>query len=88
MQIFLISLISTAATILYWIIIINFILQFFVPPYHPIRETLDRFIRPMLDPIRRLVPSTGGLDFSPMILIFLVILGERLLVSLIQVIFP
>lgn len=82
MQFFLIYLINMAATIIYWIVLINFILQFFLPPYHETREMFNRLIRPMLDPIRRLVPSTGGLDFSPMILLILVYLIKNLLVNL------
>ena len=82
MQNFIVFFISTAATIIYWIILINFILQFFLPPYHPTREALGRIIQPMLDPIRRLVPPTGGLDFSPMILLFLVYLVRNLLITM------
>lgn len=29
---------------------------------------LDQVFTPLLDPIRRLLPSTGGLDFSPLLL--------------------
>ena len=82
MQNFVIYLISTAATIIYWIILINFILQFFLPPYHQAREILDRIVQPMLAPIRRLVPPTGGLDFSPMILLILVYLVRNLLITI------
>ena len=39
---------------------------------------LNAILDPLLNPIRRVMPNTGGVDFSPMILIF----GLRLLVQL------
>jgi len=36
----------------------------------------------LLTPIRRLMPSTGMLDFSPMVLIILVQLVARLLIGI------
>lgn len=65
--------------LLSWLVIANVILSYFMSPYHPIRETIDRFVDPMLAPIRQLLPSTGGLDFSPLILIILLqLLGSFL----------
>jgi len=52
-----------------WIVIANSLLSFFLPPYHPVREALERIVGPFLNPIRSLMPSAGGLDFSPLILI-------------------
>ncbi len=40
---------------------------------------VDRIVDPLLEPIRRVVPSVGGIDFSPMILIFILILIDRAL---------
>jgi YggT family protein len=40
---------------------------------------VDRIVDPLLEPIRRVVPSVGGVDFSPMILIFILILIDRAL---------
>ena len=58
------------------------ILSFFMSPYHPIREALDRLVNPLLAPIRRLVPAVGGLDFSPLILIILIQFIARAVVSI------
>ena len=38
---------------------------------HPVVEILDTFTEPLLKPIRELMPDTGGIDFSPIVLIFL-----------------
>lgn len=58
------------------------ILSFFMSPYHPIREALDRLVNPLLAPIRRLVPAVSGLDFSPLILIILIQFIARAIVSI------
>ena len=57
--------------LLSWLVIAHVILSYFMSSHHPIRETIDRFVNPMLAPIRQLLPFTGGLDFSPLILIIL-----------------
>jgi len=66
-----------------WVVIASVLLSYFLDPYHPIRQALDRLVDPFLTPIRRLMPtSMGGLDFSPMILILLVWLFSRVIVSI------
>lgn len=52
-----------------WVVIASSLLSFFLPPSHPVREALSRVVDPFLNPIRNLLPSAGGLDFSPLILI-------------------
>ena len=42
-----------------------------LPPDNPIVQILDTFTEPLLDPIRKMMPDMGGLDFSPMILFVL-----------------
>lgn len=39
-------------------------------PYHPVMRVVGALTEPILRPIRRTVPTLGGLDFSPMILLF------------------
>ena len=75
----LIGLLSNALTIL---VFIWAILSWVPPPYNPWREALDRIMEPMMRPFRRLIPSTGGIDFTPMIFIIVVWLGSRILTSL------
>jgi YggT family protein len=50
-------------------------------PYHPIRETIDRIVNPLLDPIRRVMPSTGMIDFSPLVLLVLMQILRSVLIS-------
>jgi YggT family protein len=66
-------------TALTWIVIINAILSYFMSPYHPLKMTLNRIVEPMLAPIRRIMPQTGMIDFSPLVLIVLLQLVEFVL---------
>ncbi len=80
----LIVLINTLSQIFVWIIIASSLLSFFLPPYHPVREALDRIIDPFLTPIRRVVPNAGMFDFSPLLLIIAVQLLARILISILS----
>jgi YggT family protein len=52
-------------------------------PFDPIRQRIDRWVTPLLEPIRRIVPPLGGrLDISPIILIILLQLIDILLARL------
>ncbi|QNM95959.1 YggT family protein [Chitinimonas koreensis] len=42
-----------------------------VNPYNPLAPLLDRLTRPFLAPIRRLIPTIGGIDLSPLVLMLL-----------------
>ncbi len=42
-------------------------------------DLIDRIVEPMLRPIRQVLPYMGGIDISPMILIFILILIDRAL---------
>jgi len=81
--VFIAQFIQIVATVFIWIVIAASLLSFFLSPYHPVRETLDRIIAPFLNPIRRMMPSTGMVDFSPMVLILIVWLVERILIRII-----
>lgn len=75
-------LIYLLTRILVFVIIADVILSYFMSPYHPIRETLDRIVEPMLAPIRNIMPYMGGIDFSPIILILLIQLIGSLLIRM------
>jgi len=76
----LVRVIQALTTFFVWIVIASAILSFFLPPYHPAREALDRIVDPFLNPIRSMVPMTGMMDFSPLILIILVQILSRILI--------
>ena len=73
------TMIRLLAEFITWGVIIHVILGDFLSPYHPAREFTSRLFEPLLAPIRRIMPQTGMLDFSPIVLIILVQLIEALL---------
>ncbi len=64
------------------IVVVQAVLSFFMDPYHPIRRLMDRIVQPFLIPIRRLLPTTGNLDFSPVVLIILLQILDAILYRL------
>lgn len=60
-----------AHVILSWLITFN-ILNISNQFVYQLYNGLDRLLEPLLAPIRRFLPSVGGLDLSPVILIILV----------------
>jgi YggT family protein len=65
----LFGLLKSAFWLLFIVLIGNMILSF-VPNVGPsIRYVLHQLTDPLLAPIRRFLPSLGGLDFSPLVLI-------------------
>jgi YggT family protein len=82
----LITLINYLSLAFSMLLIAYVILSYFMDPYHPVRNTVDRLVNPILNPIRRLLPQTGMADFSPLVAIILVQVLEyiltRLLISL------
>lgn len=72
----LINLLSQLITLLIFVYVV---LSYFMSPMHPVRQVIDRLVEPMLAPIRRVLPQTGMLDFSPLVLLILVWIVTRLL---------
>ncbi len=66
------------------LIVVHVILSYFMSPYHPVRQLLDRLVLPMLRPIQRLLPPTGSLDFSPMILIIIIQILDAVVSALLR----
>lgn len=64
------------------LVIAKVILSYFMSPYHPVRSTIDNLVEPFLAPIRRVLPTIGMFDFSPLVLIILVQLIVYLLISI------
>lgn len=69
--------------IIKWSILLVIIASFLAPGnYHPALGMLKQLTEPVLAPARKLLPSMGGLDFSP-ILVFLVLgVLERLIIQI------
>jgi YggT family protein len=72
------NLVSTVITVYIWILIASVVLSWLVAfnivntgnrTVYQVRDVLDRLTEPLLRPIRNLLPSIGGIDISPIILI-------------------
>ena len=79
-----ITIINASVTVFTAFIFIYSLLSFVLGPFHPVRQTMARVIEPMLTPIRKIVPSMGGLDFSPLILMILVQALGAILVAVLR----
>lgn len=80
----LISIINILSNIIYLLVIAYVILSYFMSPFHPVRQLINRLVDPMLNPIRRVLPQTGMIDFSPMVLIILIWILGRILVGVLM----
>jgi YggT family protein len=80
-------IIDAAINVLTLLVIAKVILSYFMSPYHPVRETIDRIVEPMMAPVRRILPPMGMLDFTPFIFIILLRLIRMLLFSLFSAVF-
>ena len=80
----LIDIIGFAATMLTVLVFIRVIISWVKPggSDHPLILLVYRITEPVLAPVRSLLPSLGGIDFSPVIVLFGIQIAERLLIQL------
>lgn len=75
-----VRLIDLFLTIYVWIIIARAIISWINPyPYHPLVRFLYRVTEPVLAPVRKIIPPIGGIDISPVIVIFIIFVIQNLL---------
>ncbi len=68
----LLIVITTLANVLTIVIIVDTLLSWVLPPFHPVREALGRVLQPLYAPIRRVIPPIGMMDITPLVLLLLV----------------
>jgi YggT family protein len=78
----LISAIGIFRQVLVLLILASVIMSYFVSPYNRVRVMVDNLVEPLLAPIRRVMPTIGMFDFSPLVLIILVQLLSGLLIGI------
>ena len=78
MQIIL-NVIITLANFLSIVIVADALLSWILPPFNPIRAALGRVLQPLYDPIRRVLPSMGGFDFTPIVALLVIQVIEQVL---------
>ena len=74
--------------VLWWIIIVQAILSWLIafnvvnmssPFVRSVATALDRLTAPLYRPIRRFLPDFGGIDFSPLVVLLLIMVLQKLL---------
>jgi YggT family protein len=74
----IIQILQVLLNVLWWVIIIQFVLSMLIvfnvintssPFIRSLHDGLYRLTEPLYRPIRRMLPSTGGIDFAPMIVL-------------------
>lgn len=87
----LFDIVDLLLQVLLWIIIIQAVLSWLVAFnvinthndfVRTVLNGLDRVTNPLYRPIRRILPDLGGLDFSPMVVILLIVIARKLLVGM------
>lgn len=83
-------LISFIANTVWWLVLIYVIMSWLVGfnvinlsngIVRQIYYTINNLVDPMLDPIRRILPSAGGMDFSPIVLLLIVALARTFILQ-------
>lgn len=77
----IVEIVGLVFTFLWIVVLADVIVSWVLDPFHPIRRFLDSIVQPMLDPIRRIVPPAGGIDFSPLVLLIVLDIARRLVVG-------
>lgn len=84
-------LILTILQTYFWVVIVAVVMSWLVAfgvvnPYNPFIRSVGRFLYVLTEPVfrlvRRIVPTLGGLDLSPMIVAFGIIFLQRSVVWL------
>ena len=86
----LIQVLMLLLDVVWWVIMIQFVLSlllvFNVINTHndfvrSLYAALEKMTEPLYRPIRRLLPDFGGIDFSPMVVLLLIMILDRLLIG-------
>jgi YggT family protein len=91
MLVALIDVLIMLLTVVWWVIVIQAVLSWLVA-FNVINThndfirsflgALDRMTAPLYRPIRRILPDFGGIDFSPLVVLVLIAVLQRLLSGL------
>lgn len=88
---FLEFIVSSLLSLLYWAIIISAIMSWLIAFdiinlrnrfVYNVHRFLDAVTRPILAPFQRIIPSLGGVDISPIIVLLIIVGVQRYLVPM------
>jgi len=79
----IILFVNLAFQLLIYLVIGRCILSFIKHnPYQPIIKFIYDITEPVMAPFRKLIPATGGIDFSPIIVILALSLAQKIIIDL------
>jgi YggT family protein len=66
-----------------WLIIIRAVMSWFVAPHssHPLARLIRRLTDPILRPASEMLPNLGGVDLSPIVAFFALLLLQQLIMA-------
>jgi YggT family protein len=71
-----------------WLIIIRALLSWVSPdPRNPVVQLIAALTDPIMEPFRKIIPNIGGIDLSPMLLIFIVYYLKSVVIRLLEMAF-
>ena len=88
MLIALIQIVSMLLTVLWWMIVIQAIMSWLIifnvinmqsDFVRGLAHALDRITAPLYRPIRRVLPDFGGIDFTPLVVLLIIVAIDILL---------
>ncbi|GGQ09687.1 YggT family protein [Shewanella litoralis] len=62
-----VSVLKNAGVLLFWMLLIRAILSWFNQGYNPVVMIMTQLTEPILAPVRKILPSLGGLDLSVLV---------------------
>ena len=83
---FLEFIVSSLLSLLYWAIIISAIMSWLIAFdiinlrnqfVYNVHRFLDAVTRPILRPFQRIIPTLGGVDISPIIVLLIIVVIQR-----------
>ena len=79
----LFQVVKTLFDIYTYILLARVLVSWFpIDPYNPLVRILYQLTEPLLAPIRRLLPQTGMLDFSPIVGFIVILVAEQIVLSM------
>lgn len=84
-----IQIVALIANLIFWLVLIQVVISLLInfdvlnrrqPFVMQVYQGITAILEPMLGPIRRILPPTGGIDFSPLVLL----IGLQVLLIVLQ----
>jgi len=80
----LITIINSIFRVLVITLFIYILLGYFLDRSNAIYQMIGQIVDPMLIPVRKIIPSIGGLDFSPLVLMLLLQFLNMIIVAILR----